>query len=600
MRAGDFGVIAGAMVVAVAAILGGAFLPGPRLIVGVLASVVIFVSVMTWRERLEVEEWLVLVFIAWGACSAVVSMNSPLAAREAVASWVIAWSLWLFARRATERAAVLGAGVVLMAAGLLVFGIVLEVVGLGDIRVGGLLENPNVAAALVVLALPLVFTLDLTRRPWLRFVLIVELVVGVVLTGSRAGLLALLAAAAVALPRGRIRAAGVSVGVLGAAGVLFWRFVSQPDVLAWFRPSIWSAVLRSWAAHPVFGVGPGGLVDAAGPVRLLHADHVGQRQFLIAYAESSPLAVLVQTGAVGCLLAVVALSLWFRRSRENGVLDSTVLRTGLWAMAVMAAFHDFLNVGVVIWWWALVLGLSEAATGKISSTTTTTRGRTAQAVGAVVLSFIVLWGVVQPSWARWLWSTEVRDEELVDRVERAEPALDQPLEWRVRAVLSKPNWTWEDTAEALARSRRAVSIHPGAARLWALKGVVSSRIVNDFGVWPETVEEARSAFARSVDLEPHQPWALLEWARLERGLGNSDQAVSLIRRALEAEPHTVRARLFLARLMLDRAELEQAREALEAARESAEKYSPIGLNDYEKELLQAPEWQIREIDEALR
>jgi hypothetical protein len=495
---------------------------------------------------------------------------------------------------------VLGAGVVLVAVVFLVFGIILEVAGLGSIRVGGLLENPNVAAALVVLALPLVFTLDLTRRPWLRFVLIVVLVVGVVLTGSRAGLLALLAAAAVALPRGRIRAAGVSVGVLGAAGVLFWRFVSQPDVLAWFRPSIWSAVLRSWAAHPVFGVGPGGLVDAAGPVRLLHADHVGQRQFLIAYAESSPLAVLVQTGAVGCLLAVVALSLWFRRSRENGVLDSTVLRTGLWAMAVMAAFHDFLNVDVVIWWWALVLGLSEAATGKISSTTTTTRGRTAQAVGAVVLSFIVLWGVVQPSWARWLWSTEVRDEELVDRVERAEPALDQPLEWRVRAVLSKPNWTWEDTAEALARSRRAVSIHPGAARLWALKGVVSSRIVNDFGVWPETVEEARSAFARSVDLEPHQPWALLEWARLERGLGNSDQAVSLIRRALEAEPHTVRARLFLARLMLDRAELKQAREALEAARESAEKYSPIGLNDYEKELLQAPEWQIREIDEALR
>ena len=120
---------------------------------------------------------------------------------------------------------------------------------------------------------------------WWRVALVVPLVVGVVLTGSRAGLLALLTAAAATLPRGRVRAAGVAIGAFGAAGVLFWRFVSQPDILAWFRPAIWNAVLRLWAAHPVFGVGPGGLVDAAGPVRLLHAD---QRRIVIAERGGAP------------------------------------------------------------------------------------------------------------------------------------------------------------------------------------------------------------------------------------------------------------------------------------------------------------------------
>ncbi len=76
--------------------------------------------------------------------------------------------------------------------------------------------------------------------------------------------------------------------------------------------------------HPLFGVGPGGLVDAAGPTRLLHEDHVGQHQFLVTYAESTPLGLLVQTGAVGLALAVVAAGLWLRRGR--GTMANRPLR----------------------------------------------------------------------------------------------------------------------------------------------------------------------------------------------------------------------------------------------------------------------------------
>jgi Tfp pilus assembly protein PilF len=124
--------------------------------------------------------------------------------------------------------------------------------------------------------------------------------------------------------------------------------------------------------------------------------------------------------------------------------------------------------------------------------------------------------------------------------------------------------------------------------------------VAEFGPWPDSVDGAREGFARAVRLEPHQPWSFLEWARFERNLGNADDAVKLVRRALDEEPHTVRARLFLARLELDRGAVEAAREAYEAALDSARFGTRLDLNAYERELLGAPAWQFLELAEALR
>jgi tetratricopeptide (TPR) repeat protein len=183
---------------------------------------------------------------------------------------------------------------------------------------------------------------------------------------------------------------------------------------------------------------------------------------------------------------------------------------------------------------------------------------------------------------------------------RVEPWFDAPLEWQTRELLKQGQWSWETVAEAVAVSGKAVRVHPGAARLWSIRGMVHARVVADFGSWPDSVEGAREAFARAIALEPHQPWSLLEWARLERNLGHADDAVKLVRRALNEEPHTVRARLFLARLELDRGEVEAAREAYETAVESARLRTRLDLNAYERELLDAPTWQFRELAGALR
>jgi len=586
------------MVVALAAILGGAFYPGPRVVIGVLLAMALGCAVAVRRASLVSEEWVGLGFIVWGVLSAALAVAAPLAAREAVAVWVVAWGLWMVARRAQESNLPAALLILIVSAVILAFGVMLEAVGMRSLRVGGLLENSNVTASLLVVSLPMVFVVR-GPRGW-RFAAAAVLTLGLVLTGSRAGLLALLVVVAVVLPRGPAKVMGLLTGGVGVAAVLVWRFVQQPDILAWFRPAIWSAVLRLWASRPLCGVGPGGLVDAAGAQRLLHADHVGQRQFLIAYAESSPLAVLVQTGLVGSLIAFVGFVIWWRRTAEGRGLSRNMIAT-LAAMGVIGAFHDMLTMDVVLWWWALTIGLLEvhvapSAPRNISSSSP----MSGRVIVGMTFSLVVLFGVVQPAWARWIWRSEGPDTVVMERAMRAEPWFDTPLEWRSRALLKKPNWSWETVAEATAVSGKAIRVHPGAARLWSIWATVHARVVAEFGPWPDSVNAAREGFARAVELDPHQPWSLLEWARFERNLGNVDEAANLVRRALDEEPHTVRARLFLARLELDRGSVVAAREAYEAAVESARLGARLDLNAYERELLAAPGWQFREIAEALR
>jgi hypothetical protein len=312
------------------------------------------------------------------------------------------------------------------------------------------------------------------------------------------------------------------------------------------------------------------------------------------------LALLVQTGIAGFVVAAAAIITWWRRTYRGHRLPRSFV-AALAAMAVMAAFHDLLTIDVVLWWWALSIGLMEARIHpRPASYGLTTGGRSGRLFAGLVFAFIVLWGVVQPAWARWLWRSGTPDGVSVARSLRAEPWYAVPLEWRVRDLMNLEAWDWATAAEAISSGQRAVRIHPGAARLWSNLGLAHARVVSDLGAWPDSVDGARKAFARAVELEPHQPWAWLEWARLERNLGHTSDAADLARNALEAEPHAVRARLFLARLELDRGEFDAAREAYSAAVASRRLRARVGLSSYERELLSAPAWQYREIGQALK
>ncbi len=97
-------------------------------------------------------------------------------------------------------------------------------------------------------------------------------------------------------------------------------------------------------------------MEAASAERILHADEIGRYQFVIGYAESTPLAILVQLGLVGAALAVLTVGVWLVATRRSGALSSRPVVAGLAAMVTLGLFHDILTIDPVLWWWAVLAG----------------------------------------------------------------------------------------------------------------------------------------------------------------------------------------------------------------------------------------------------
>ena len=146
---------------------------------------------------------------------------------------------------------------VLVAAGvLLALGVVLEAVGVGRVRVGGLLENPErdglVAGGFAGDGCWSSMVVEVASGGRRR-----RHSLGFGADGVSGGATGDAGGGCVVLPR--VDRGPRSPGRwFGVAAILVWRFANQPDILAWFRPAIWLAVLRLWAVTPGDRRWPGG------------------------------------------------------------------------------------------------------------------------------------------------------------------------------------------------------------------------------------------------------------------------------------------------------------------------------------------------------
>jgi len=173
------------------------------------------------------------------------------------------------------------------------------------------------------------------------------------------------------------------------------------------------------------------------------------------------------------------------------------------------------------------------------------------------------------------------------------------MRWRVENLLGERNWTWEEASEALEWSRRNLEIRTGFAGAWDLQGRVDDRIVEEFGAWPVTVQEARKAFSRASALEPHLPWYPYRQALMERRIGNTKGALTLIRQSVELEPNFARGWLLLSRLELDAGHLQSARRALDKAVVSHDVAEMRVWTDYHRDLVWFPEQHLLELEREL-
>ncbi len=593
----DLRALAAAALVAVVTAAGGFGDPRWTMAVGGVTALLLLSLLGRAEAPATSDQRLALAVLGVGLVAAVVRAEAVAEARTRRAGWLIAWVLWRVTALASAAVRpalrlVMASAAVAVAAAVLADGLA----AVGE-RTGGLLLNPNDSAALMIPTLGLAWVVARGRGPRVAVGVLAALVVAAaVATGSRAALLALVAMAAVIVPRGRLRAVLVAMVAVAAASLITWRLVAHPDSMAWQRLSIWAALADIIRDRPLLGWGPGGLADVTGVVRLTHSDRLAHHFHRIGSGESSVIGLMVRVGALGLGLAAAASVAWWRRVAGRG--GEVVARARLATMAAMAVFlavHDLTESPLVLWWWAILLGLLEPA----PALDPRLWRRRWPAPAVVAAAAVVAWAVVHPAWVEQRWRSGSPTAAAVIAARRADRVALDPVTWQVGRLLAAPRWSWEEAAEALFWSRWAVTVDGGKAALWSDYGRVQVRLLHDLGSWPDALAGARAAFARATALEPRLPWAWLEWAQLERMAGDLEAARRCAQRSVDAEPSFARGWLLLARLELDRGRPEEAKRCLAQAL-AARRHRFTAQTGYERELVAAPPWQVAELDRLLR
>ncbi|MEC4668867.1 MAG: O-antigen ligase family protein [Nitrospirota bacterium] len=150
---------------------------------------------------------------------------------------------------------------------------------------------------------------------------------------------------------------------------------------------------------------------------------------------------------------------------------------------------------------------------------------------------------------------------------------------------------------SLAELRLAGALNPLDGRLSALLGHVYLSLAAQ-GVPRELLDKesdklqkgwtrlAVLAYERAADLEPFNPYYHLELGRLYAGLGNRQEAEAIVQRAVEIEPNFLPGRKFLAQLYLDLEKSELAMREYREIIERRERYADRPKDPVEQQFLE--------------
>jgi len=296
--------------------------------------------------------WITLALYLWFCCTCFWTIDSVVTAEKLRAYFqemIIVWLVWEFADtpgdlRDLLRATVAGSWVLAVLT-LLAFRS-LEAVATGQIRFAAYGQDPNEVARFLDLAFPLAALLVNCERRWpLRLMAIGFLPLGVVavlLTASRSGFLAALAALAgsiLILAHGHARRVVAALFALPpflaalwfiVPGGTFERLATIPEQLQGGdfnqRVNIWSAGWRAFVHAPLFGTGAGSFVAAA---HLAPGDT----------AHNTALSILIGGGLCALLLASLLLVLAVRATLQTSGQLRLALVTCLlvWAITSVIA-----------------------------------------------------------------------------------------------------------------------------------------------------------------------------------------------------------------------------------------------------------------------
>ncbi len=336
-----------------------------------------------------VASWTLLAFLGWAALSQLWA-DDPSTSLDAVfrLSLNVVFFIIVFTAVRT-RAQAIGVAAAFVAGACLdaVYGLLNPVHVVNTARLAGSTSKPGELAAALVggLVLSVGLIALLRRNPVARLAAAVAAVIsalGVFLTGSRGGLIALATALATFIVvgtrwRGRLLA---MAAVLVVAGVGFYTYAASPDLRARVtsvgtgsgRTDLWTVAWRMVEAHPLDGVGIGNFPGSSVNY-VLTPGTVARAQYVIdspKVAHNTYLELWAETGLVGLTLFVVVVGFCLRcayraaqefRRQQDAPMD--LLSTALLVAQVgflAGAFFTSREYSKDIW---LILALGPAFLG---------------------------------------------------------------------------------------------------------------------------------------------------------------------------------------------------------------------------------------------
>ncbi len=502
---------------------------------------------LRWSTQLS---WLAGLLL-WAAADALLRPVLPQAAAAAIATGVVVLVVLLLAQDPWVR---VGAHPALALAGATAAAWLLAERLLLTGRPGGPFGNPDLAATVAVLALAVVPGLAIPTPATLAVSTV--LLGGIVASGSRAAMLAVLAVAAAwvsARSDRRVRLGVAGLLLVGTAG-LAMRLASDRDPLRYERLRLWQVALRTTVAELPSGSGPGGYLDAVLPHNFPRRGEFAHYYRVPGAAENDLLQLAATLGVPGLLFGGGLFALTVSSLVRRGAVGRGVLA----AILVTSAFHAHLGFPAVAWPAALaVAGAGRPLPGR----------RCRASVPAAVATAVAV--LLPTSVALGLGGG--------GGVDMAAPPVSPA---RIAAAMGSD----DALAEVEVALWRACTARPRSAQAWRMLGAVRlarGELRRDAGL----VAAASQAFATARAANPLDVLAMYGAAHAADLMGQPGAAIGALAAAVAVEPNFVGAWLELARLHLGQGDLQGAAQALERAEEAlALARRTRFMSDYERAL----------------
>jgi O-antigen ligase len=481
---------------------------------------------------------------------------------------------------------------------------------LGDGRGAAGFVNPNHLGAFLAALLPLTLAAGLrgeSRRRWAAIPAAAVLVAGVLASGSRGALLAVALVGMLALigaarrsamsRRGLALAVTILIGFALASGASLWgRFADGTDIYRFDRLRIWPRALVMASQEPLLGIGPGQFVHEArahnfpredGVVRFGRSFSTPHSHLLLALAETGVLGLLALGLALAGTIAAGRLG-WRGRGADPGVARAASL--GLAILAAVSLFDEPLAHPPGLLAAAVLAGLALPPFAVQGNR----RPGLARATCLAVVLTLAVGGGVLPVLAHHHALMAAATPDPVRRVELLERAASlnsgqafYPGE-EAALLLSYARRPLDLVSYARIRvlADRAVELAPEEPSFRITRARLERRACLELLRDRPACSRAATDYREAARVAPKDPRVLRESAAFLRLTHRSEEALTLLRRAVELEPGYIRAWSDLVAALVDLqrdSEAERARAGLRLAQEQGAGRVPD--SDYARDIL---------------